>query len=416
MNFALPSFPTSGAKRSTSSGAPAAASQAAPTRMTSFGFELPDLGFTPRPAKERPPAQVIVHSVRCKVLLKSVDKRIGKLHDKNGAITIFAPDPQIKVNVTKYQITFKLADPKFHISLHKDNEILIKDGTKNQAILTFKKPQRLYKTFAAIYLLIKKDKEKYIEIKKGEGHVIDDRDDYDVEITRWKMETPTQLGELIEERNKMPQQDVKPEIEVNIMGMQTGGVRVMFTPKKAILFEITEVREFRPRVRTPLIYQPMVELEKSADNLMRICENAILRRRIQRSLMKLKRRYDDLAAAVDKNAILIADLLDEERERNEKLEETLKARQHVDLDVSQQQLQTLKEKSQLTDALNATKDKAAEFELLLMKQNGEKEYLAKCIAASFVAICTAVTDSSEGNTIMQRLESVRTQIAEAVYL
>jgi hypothetical protein len=387
--------------------------------MTSSGLALPDLGFgfSRSNSTSVAAAPVIETSFfsQCRIQLKSSNPKIGVKRDTKGSIVI-SPNPSvIKFTVERHSFQFAIADRKLEIRRRSDLCFAMRDSTKSVVTLWFKMQIVSLSFLATIYLHKRQDGEAFLDGFKGEGHPINDRDDYDVLLTTWKFKTATQLGDLIEDRSEFDSITIPSSIRPLLNGLQDGGLRFVFLKKKVVAVQIKQLREFKPRVRIPVIWDRLNELQKLSDELLEVTETRVKRQRVQNTVAAMKARMDELTAAVDTNTLMIEQMHEEKEQFQKKMSEVERAKRRIDVDESEKQMGALKEHLELRAAMNHTTERSEDLDFELMRYSGTSALLAKCVSDAFVVMCAAMA-ASEEQALTERLESANRLIAESVFL
>ena len=412
--------------------APAAQPQARPTQtaaplqayaplFTAGGIALPTI-FSAAPRSSSVQTPSLPKSIetsffaQAKVQLQSPLRKVGVKRDKKGAITILPNPSVIKFTVDKYQTKFLVSDKKLELKKGKGaNVVSLRDSSRTVVTIQFRSRTAMLSFLTTIYLHRKQEGDKFCDVFVGEGHQVNNRDDYDVSVTSWLYKTQTQLGDLVFDKEEFDCENTPPSIKPFVEGLAMGGLRIIWKKKKAVAIQLKELREFRPRVRIPVVYDQLVELEKLCYRLSDAADTMMKRQRVQKTVEEMKHRCDELNAAVDMNTLMIEQMHEEKEQFLKKMSETERAKQRIDVDESEKEMHSLKEQRNLRAVLNETVEKSDEFELQLMKYSGESELLAKCISDAFVAVCIGLTES-EDLSIEERLENTQREIAESVFL
>ena len=353
---------------------------------------------------------------QAKVQLQSPLRKVGVKRDKKGAITILPNPSVIKFTVDKYQTKFLVSDKKLELKKGKGaNVVSLRDSSRTVVTIQFRSRTAMLSFLTTIYLHKKQEGDTFCDVFVGEGHQVNNRDDYDVSVTSWLYKTQTQLGDLVFDKEEFDCENTPPSMKPFVEGLAMGGLRIIWKKKKAVAIQLKELREFRPRVRIPVVYDQLVELEKLCYRLSDAADTMMKRQRVQKTVEEMKHRCDELNAAVDMNTLMIEQMHEEKEQFLKKMSETERAKQRIDVDESEKEMHSLKEQRNLRAALNETVEKSDEFELQLMKYSGESELLAKCISDAFVAVCIGLTES-EDLSIEERLENTQREIAESVFL
>ena len=398
-----------------------AALQAYAPLFTSGGIALPTI-FSSAPRSSSVQTQAMPRSIetsffaQAKIQLQSPLKKVGTKRDKKGAITILPNPSVIKFTVDKYQAKFLISDKKLEMRRGKgQNVVLLRDSSKTVITIQFRSRTAMLSFVATVFLHKKKEGDKICDVFTGEGHTVNNRDDYDVTITSWLYKTQTQLGDLVYDKEEFDSENTPLSLKPFVEGLAMGGLRIVWKKKKAVAIQLKELREFRPRVRIPVVYDQLVELENLCFRLSDAADKMVKRQRIQKTVEEMKRRCDELNAAVDINTLMIEQMHEEKEQFLKKMSETERAKRRIDVDESEKEMETLREQRNLRSALNETVERSDEFELHLMKYSGESELLARCIRDAFVAVCVGLTESEE-LSIEERLENTKREIAESVFL
>lgn len=389
---------------------------------SSMGFQLPDLSFI----SSRSPGQT--HSTqkiqlketsffaKCRIQLKSPEKKIGTKRDKKGSVSITTNPSTIRFSVLKFQVSMNPNDDSLAVDVLNPTTCVLSESSKTRITTKFNEPIELLSYLSTIYLHRRKDDDniKYLDAFTGSGHILNDDDDYDIEMTTWKIKSKYSLGDLIEV-SQLYHADEAPKM-IYMSGVGLGGIRVFFSKKRYIAAIVTDVREYRRRVRTQVIYPKLQQIERLTQQLLFAHEAAVKRQQIVQTTKQLKKRLQDLTAAVDTNSILIEQIYKEQKDFDVKMAEIERSKRRIDVDDNEKVLSYMKEQEFLTTAYNETISKKEEMEFQMIRQQGESALLANCIKNAFTIICVGMTESSEGETLVERLESVRRQIAETVFL
>ena len=381
-------------------------------------FQLPDLGFLsnkPSQAQKNVVLRETSFFAKCKIQLKSSNKRIGTKRDKKGTISITSGPSNIRYTIEKILINIKPTDES--LELERKNELCctLTESSRSKITTWFTAPVELLSYITTILLHRRSEEnEKYLDGYVGTGHIINDEDDYDVELTSWKIKSKFSLGDLIDLSRTYRAEDAPKSVYMSGIGL--GGVRVFFTKKKYICAVVTEVREYRRRVRTQVIYPQLQKIERLTQQLLFAHEAAVKRQRIVQTTKQMKKKLDELTANVDTNSILIEQMYKDQKDFENKIAEIERAKRRIDVDDNEKQLNFMKEQEFLTQSYNETIEKQDQMEFDMIRWQGESGMLGKCIADAFTVLCVGMTETSEGETLVERLESVRRQIAEAVFL
>lgn len=390
--------------------------------LASAGLQLPDLGFlSSRPAGSSATAQRIQLKetsffAKCKIQFKSTNKKIGTKQDNKGSVSIVTGPSTIRFTVSKFQISMDPNDEALKIEVKSPTTCVLSESSKNKITTKFNEPIELLSYITTIFIHRRKEDEnmKYIDAYTGTGHIINDDDDYDIEMTTWKIKSKNSLGDLIE-MSQLYHADEAPKM-IYMSGIGLGGIRVFFAKKKYITVVVKEVREYRRRVRTQVIYPKLQQIENLTQQLLFAHEAAVRRQRIVQTTKQMKKRLQELTAAVDMNSILIEQIYKEQKNFDVQMAEIESSKRRIDVDDNEKILGYMKEQESLTAAYNELMSKQDEMEFEMIKRQGESALLAKCISAAFTVLCVGMTETSEGDTLVERLESARRQIAETVFL
>jgi hypothetical protein len=410
-----------GSPQGAQQGSGAAAPRASSRFVTAGGIVLPDIGFAPltvpRTASGPEPAPQSLETsyfAQCKIQLKSLDPRIGERRDARGSVVI-TPDPStIKFTVDRYPLKFLIADPNLQIRKRSDHTVSLRDSSKAVVTLSFRLSVAYLSFLATIFLHRRAENETFADAIKGEGHELGDKDEYDVLLTSWKFRSPTQLGDLIEDKAPFNKETLPAQLKPALIGFQLGGLRLLWLRKKVVAAQLRDLREFRPRVRTPVIYGRFLELQQLCDQLLEISDTVVRRGRVQRTVAAMKSRLDELTAAVDKNTILIEQMHEEKEQFIRKMSEVERAKRRIDVDESELQTQLLRQQVSLRIALNEIVQKTDDLGLELLRFSGDAALVGKSIAAAFTVVCCGMAEGDED--LEDRLENVRRMLAESVFL
>ncbi|OHS95507.1 hypothetical protein TRFO_38378 [Tritrichomonas foetus] len=387
----------------------------------SGGLQLPDLGFMSsrsaggQSAQQKIELKETSFFAKCKIQLKSPNKKIGTKRDKKGSVSITTGPSNLRYNIEKLTINMKPTDDSLKIERKGDNSCVLSESSKTHITTWFNEPIEMLSYIATIFLHRRQNEdEKYLDGIVGTGHIINDDDDYDIELTTWKIKSKYSLGDLLEISKPYSAEDAPKMIYMSGVGL--GGVRIFFGKKKYIAAVVKEVREYRRRVRTQVIYPKLQQIENLTQQLLAVHEAAVKRQRIVQTTKQMKKKLLDLTAAVDANSILIEQMYKEQKDFDVKMAEIERAKRRIDVDDNEKQLEFMKEQQFLTTALNEAIQKQDQMEFDMIKWQGESAMFGKCIQAAFAVLCVGMTETSEGETLVERLESARRQIAEAVFL
>jgi hypothetical protein len=389
--------------------------------VTASGLVLPDIGFAPptvpRTASGPEPAPQSFETsyfAQCKIQLKSPGPRVGERRDANGSVVI-TPDPStIKFTIERYQLKFGVADPELQIRKRSDHSVSLRDSSKAVVTLSFHLSVAFLSFLATVFLHRRAESEAFADAIKGDGHELGDKDEYDVVLTSWRFRSATQLGDLIEDKAPFNNETLPAPLKPALLGFQLGGLRLLWLRKKVVAAQLRDLREFRPRVRTPVIYGRFLELQQLCDQLIEISETVVRRGRVQRTVTAMKSRLDQLTAAVDMNTVLIEQMHEEKELFIRKMSEVERAKRRIDVDESELQTQLLRQQVSLTIALNDIVQKTDDLGLELLRFSGDAALVGKSVAAAFTVVCCGMADGDDA--LEDRLENVRTMLAESVFL
>ncbi|KAH0789436.1 hypothetical protein GPJ56_006648 [Histomonas meleagridis] len=384
--------------------------------FTASGLRLPTLNFSSPGQSTQSNIKETSFFSKCKIQLKSPRESIGTKRDKHGVVTITSNPSTINFTIEKFGYSININEKRYKWEKLSAKSIKIMDSSKTTINIIFYRSTECISFIATLFLHKHKQQQNVADIILGDGHPINPKDDFKVLTTKWNLKTPTSLGGLISDQKEISKDELPYSEKEILNGAKTGGIRCYISTEKLFIYEITEVHEFRQRIRIAAIYPKFLEIENLCNELQKVAEATVKKQRIVHTTREMKRRLDELNASIAKNSITIERLKEEQMSAERKLEEIQKTKRRIDVDESQNQLEMVKEQLELKEIYNTTIEKEEELHLNMMHRRGECALLAKCIESAFAVMCAGLAERTDKQSVMEAIENAQRQIAESLYI
>lgn len=358
---------------------------------------------------ESKPTKIIASAVIPNLRIESMQK----VRDKKATIALFlASKPHTLVCILRGKEKTLNFDSSLTIQFLSDTVVQVGD------LKVFWKSQALALKFSLFLLYNLSNSEDLThDLKTGDSSLpLEEDDDYLLEASQWRI-TKKGIEEPDSDSQIYKKKTLPPVFHGFIENMCQGGIRAIFrgSKKTILLLNMKEIHPPIRRIPTSRVYAQMHTLEINTQRLITIAENISRRKKLIKALSALKARSDALDAQLDINAVKIESLKNAQSETSKNLDETARLMRRVDIDDNLLATREANERSFMMETMEEAERKGDEIRLKAMGKTGSEKSLTKCIAEMYEA-ASIILSEDKSKSYEQRLESVRLQLAETIYL